>query len=93
MSKDEFKEALMELFTEWQKYKQVKDKSDRTFDDLKFWRGILVGVVLAMFSWLIANYSKEKPELIIVCVGLFIITSIFTIAISASISSKINETD
>lgn len=89
MTKDEFKEVLMELFAEWQKQQQ----SDRAFDDLKFWRGVLVGVVLAVFGWLIANYSNEKPELIIVGVGLFIIASIFTIALSSAISSRINETN
>ena len=89
MTKDEFKEVLMGLFAEWQKQQQ----SDRAFDDLKFWRGVLVGVVLAVFGWLIANYSNEKPELIIVGVGLFIIASIFTIALSSAISSRINETN
>lgn len=91
MKKDEFKEVAMELFVEWQKYHQAQDKSNKRFDDLKFWRGVLVGVVLAMVGWIATNYANEKPILIIIGIGIFIIAAIFTIALNSAISHRIDK--
>lgn len=69
-----------------------KEKAlEKRLDELKFYRGVVVGVIIGVLSWIFTSY-KTISNLLIGCgIAMVVIAFIVLIAVTFAISNKIDE--
>ena len=87
MSKDEFKEVLLELYDKWQK----SNESTKKLDEFKFYRGIVVGLIISIIGSLLLSYKTLERVIIFGGVGVVIVLLIVWVALIFGINYKIKE--
>lgn len=69
MSKDEFKEVIAEFFAKWQE----SNESTKKLDEFKFYRGIVVGLIISIIGSLLLSYKTLEKVIIFGGVGVVIV--------------------
>ena len=87
MSKDEFKEVLLELYDKWQK----SNESTKKLDEFKFYRGIVVGLIISISGSLLLSFKTLEKVLMFGGLGVIIVLLIVWIALTFGINDKIKE--
>lgn len=66
---------------------QVKER----LAELRFWRGVIVGAIVAIVGWFITNYKTADNVILCVIISAFIISLVVLVAVSFGIDDKIKE--
>lgn len=64
---------------------------EKRLDELKFYRGIIVGLVLGILSWIFTSYKTADNVLLCCAIGVVIVAFVVWVAVSFAINDKINE--
>ena len=64
---------------------------EKMLDELKFYRGVLVGLIIGIFGFLLTNYKNADNAVIVCGIGALIIIFVVWIVFVFAINNKIKE--
>ena len=87
MSKDELREIVAEFYDKWQQ----SNESAKKLDEFKFYRGIVVGLIISIIGSLLLSYKTLEKVIIFGGVGVVVVLLIVWVALIVGINYKIKE--
>ena len=88
--KDEFGELVREL-KEWRKSSEIMKSLEKSLDEFRFYRGIVVGLIVAIVGTLLTSYKVLENVLICCGIGAIIILVMILVPLTLKINEKIKE--
>lgn len=83
MSKDDFRQVVAEFYDKWQSSNETAKK----LDEVKFYRGIVVGLIIGIVGSLLSSFKTLNNVLICVGIGAVMIL----VPLTLQINDKIKE--
>lgn len=69
-----------------------KEKAlEKRLDELKFYRGIVVGLIIGILGWIFTSYHTADNVLLFCGIGMVIVAFVVWVAVTLAINNKINE--
>lgn len=83
MSKDDFRQVVAEFYDKWQSSNETAKK----LDEVKFYRGIVVGLIIGIVGSLLSSFKTLNNVLICVGIGAVMVL----VPLTLQINDKIKE--
>ena len=90
MSKDDLNEILNEI-REWRKASDIAKSLEKSLDEFKFYRGIVVSLVIGILGTLLLSFKALENVLICGGIGIVIILIFILIPLTLKINEIIRE--
>ena len=87
MSKDDFRQVVAEFYDKWQSSNETAKK----LDEVKFYRGIVVGLIIGIVGSLLSSFKTLNNVLICVGIGAVMVLVMILVPLTLQINDKIKE--
>lgn len=87
MSKDDFRQVVAEFYDKWQSSNETAKK----LDEVKFYRGIVVGLIIGIVGSLLSIFKTLNNVLICVGIGAVMVLVMILVPLTLQINDKIKE--
>lgn len=87
MSKDDFRQVVAEFYDKWQSSNETAKK----LDEVKFYRGIVVGLIIGIVGSLLSSFKTLNNVLVCVGIGAVMVLVMILVPLTLQINDKIKE--
>ena len=91
IKKDEFREVLKELLVEWQAQRRAENELNKALDELKFYRGIVAGLIIGIAGSLLSSFKALENIIIFGGLGVIVVLLVVWFSLTFGINDKIKE--
>ena len=84
MSKDDFRQVVAEFYDKW----QSSNETTKKLDEVKFYRGIVVGLIIGIVGSLLSSFKTLNNVLICVGIGAVMVLVMILVPLTLQINDK-----